>query len=112
MSVFTFLVIVGVFIASVSQLLLKQSAIIKRESYIREYLNSNVIIAYFLFALSVGLNIIAMKQGVQLKEIPVLETLGYIFVFSLSYFFLKERLNLREIIAASFIIVGIIVFYL
>lgn len=112
MNVFTFLVVFGVFIASVSQLLLKQSAIIKRSTFIKEYLNFKVILAYFLFALSVVLNIVAMKQGVQLKEIPILETLGYFFVFSLSYFFLKERLSRRELIATTFIIVGIIVFYL
>ena len=112
MSVFVIVVIFGVFIASVSQLLLKQSATTKQDSFIKEYLNVKVIVAYSLFALSVLLNIFAMKYGVKLKEIPILETLGYLFVFGLSFFFLKERLNKQELVATGFILIGVIVFYL
>lgn len=112
MSVFIVFVIFGVLIASVSQLLLKQSAKIKRDSFIKDYFNVKVIAAYTLLVISVVLNIIAMKYGVQLKEIPILETLGYIFVFILSYLFLKERLNRKELIATFFILIGVIIFYL
>ncbi|MEI6752086.1 MAG: hypothetical protein WCK78_02865 [Paludibacter sp.] len=112
MNIFILVVIIGVFMASVSQLLLKQSALLKQKSIIKEYLNVKVILAYSLFGLSVILNIIAMKYGVKLKEIPILETLGYLFVFGLSFFLLKERLNKQELIATVFILIGVIVFYL
>ena len=112
MSIFILVVVFGVFISSVSQLLLKKSAVKEQKTLISEYLNAKVIIAYMLFALSVVLNILAMKCGVQLKEIPILESLGYLFVFALSYIYLHERLNRIEIIAFSFITIGIVIFYL
>jgi uncharacterized membrane protein len=53
-----------------------------------------------------------MKMGVQLKEMPIIESLGYLFVLVFSYVFLNEKLSTKEIVAAIFIISGIFVFYL
>lgn len=53
-----------------------------------------------------------MSRGVQLKEMAILESLGYIFVPLLSWLVLKETISKRTILAIAIIILGIIVFYL
>ena len=52
-----------------------------------------------------------MSYGLNLKELPVLEASSYLFVPLLSFFFLKEKLELREIGAMFLIVLGILVFY-
>ena len=49
---------------------------------------------------------------VQLKELAVLESTGYIFVPLLSWLVLKEEITKRTVLAILLIISGIIVFYL
>ena len=105
-------VVFGILACSFSQLLLKTSANKLHRGIIREFLNPLVIIAYGVFLGSILINIWAMSQGVQLKEMAILESLGYIFVPLLSYFFLKEQIAKRTAIAIIFIITGIIIFYL
>lgn len=109
---FYILVIVGVFISSCSQLLLKKSACKKHASKVSEILNKQVIIAYSIFFISVIINVIALDHGVNVKDLPILEALGYIFVPVLSLFFLKERIRIKNVISIFLIIIGIIVFYI
>ncbi len=75
-------------------------------------LNVQVVFAYSIFLISVVINVIALANGVRVKDLPVLETLGYIFVPILSLFFLKERLTLKRLVALVIILLGIIIFYL
>lgn len=53
-----------------------------------------------------------MSKGVNLKDMPILESLGYIFVPMLSFFVLKEKITKRTIVSVSLILLGVIVFYL
>ena len=53
-----------------------------------------------------------MKKGVQLKDLPVLEALGYVFVPLLSSFILEERIEYSTIWSVFLIVTGIVVFYL
>ena len=103
-------VIFGIFACSCSQLFLKQSADAEHKSFLTSMLNWRVALAYMIFFTSLCVNIWAMKNGLGLKALPVLESLGYIFVPLLSFAFLKERINRRLIIAMCLIVIGIVVF--
>ena len=106
------LVVVGVFASACSQLLLKKSANIKRDNFIASIINWRVLLAYTIFFGSLFVNITAMGKGVNLKDLPILESLGYVFVPLLSFVFLKETISRRSIISIVLIIVGVCLFYL
>lgn len=74
-------------------------------------LNWRVILAYAIFFGSLLLNITAMSKGVNLKDMPVLESLGYVFVPILSWVFIKEKIDKRMLVSMCLIIIGIIIFY-
>ena len=75
-------------------------------------LNKNVIISYSIMLATMFVNIYAMSCGVGLKELPILEALGYIFVPLLSIIFLKEKIGTKELIAMMMIVIGIIILYI
>lgn len=101
--------LVSVFISSVSQILLKKAANRKYDSPLREYLNPLVIGAYAMFFGSVILTMLALKF-VPLSMSPILESTGYIFVSVLGYFFLRERFSRKKLIGIALILVGIAIF--
>ena len=106
------IVLIGIFSCSFSQLLLKKSAGKKHRSGIFEMLNPLVLFSYTIFFVVLVVNIWALSRGLQLKELALLESLGYIFVPLLSWLVLKEQITKRTILAILMIISGIIVFYL
>lgn len=53
-----------------------------------------------------------MSKGVKLKDMPILESLGYAFVPLLSYMVLKEKITKRTMVSIVLILIGIYVFYL
>lgn len=110
--IFYILVAIGVFLSSCSQILLKKSAQREHTSMIAEMMNKQVIFAYSIFLVSVIVNVIALGHEVNVKDLPILESLGYIFVPVLSLIFLKEQISGRDIAALSMIVAGIIIFYL
>ena len=101
--------LLSVFIASVSQILLKKSANKNHTNEWREYLNKYVITAYFIFFISTILTIIAYK-GVELKYGQIIESVGYIFVLIMSKMFLDEKITKNKLLGIFLIIVGIFVF--
>ena len=105
-------VILGILSCSLSQLLLKKSAKVSHSSKVYEVLNPMVIIAYAVFFCSLLVNIWAMSKGLQLKEMAMLESLGYVFVPLLSFLILKEKISRRTICATLMVVLGIFVFYL
>ena len=99
------LLLVSVFISSVSQILLKKAAD-------RTYENHPLVIfSYGMFFCSVILTMLALKK-VPLSMQPILESTGYIFVAVMGYIFLKETLSRRKMAGIALILVGIIVFSL
>lgn len=110
--VFYVLVAIGVFFSSCSQILLKRSALVEHTSKASEILNKQVITAYGVFLISVIFNVIALRYGVKVKDLPILESLGYVFVPILSLVFLKEEITRKNAWAILMIICGIVVFYL
>lgn len=105
-------VLLGILSCSLSQLLLKKSAKTVHSSKVCEVLNPMVIIAYAVFFCSLLVNIWAMSKGLLLKEMAMLESLGYVFVPLLSFLILKEKISRRTICATLMVILGIFVFYL
>lgn len=101
--------ILSVCISSTSQILLKKSAGIERKNKIEEYLNKYVILGYGLLFLSTLLTMFAYKN-INLSLGVVIESIGYIIVAVLSYFFLKEKFTKNKIIGIILIIIGVIVF--
>ena len=101
----------GVFVSSIAQILLKNSAKIERESFIKEYLNRLVVIGYLMLFASMCIGIIAYRV-VPLKYGAIIESLGYLFVMLLSAGFLKEKITRRKLIGNVIIILGIVIFSL
>lgn len=101
--------LVSVFISSVSQILLKKAANKTYKNHMREYVNPLVVTAYAMFFCTVFLTMIALRK-VPLSMSPILESTGYIFVSVLGYIFLKERFGKKKIIGLGLILVGIVVF--
>lgn len=106
------IVVLGIFACACSQLLLKKSADKEHRGLIREMLTWRVLVAYAIFFGSLLINITAMSKGVNLKELPILESLGYIFVPVLSCLVLKEKLTRPVIVSMCLIIAGVVIFYL
>ena len=108
---YVILLVSSVFIATCSQILLKKSAEIEYASRIKEYLNWRVIVGYGMLLASTILTIFAFK-GLDYKNGPIIESLGYIFILFLGRFFLKEKITKKKVIGNMLILLGIVVFYL
>ena len=105
------LLFASVTVASFSQILLKKSAQKEHGSFLKEYLNVHVIVGYFLMVVSTLLTIFAFT-GMDYKNGPIIESVGYILVMLLSWWLLKEKLTLRKVLGNCLILVGILIFYL
>lgn len=105
------IVLLGVVIAGFSQILLKKGAMRPHISFIRDYLNAPVIIGYILMTSSVICSMIALR-GISYMSVPVLESVGFILVPILSYFFFGERFTRNKVMGIAFIMAGIAVYYL
>ena len=111
MNKYIMLLLLSVVIASSSQILLKKSAMKKYKSIIFEYLNPLVIIGYGMMVVSTITTILAYR-GIEYKNGPVIESLGYLLVMVLSYFFFKEKITKKKLFGNMIILLGIFVFYL
>ena len=111
-TIYYLLVVAGIFASACSQVLLKKSATEEHGSLVASILNKRVIMAYAIFGMSILINITAMSKGVNLKDLPILESLGYVFVPLISYFFLREVITTRTIVSILLILLGIYIFYL
>ncbi len=101
----------SVVVASVSQVLLKKSALKEYDNVIKEYLNPYVIGGYGLLFGSMLLTVYAYS-GMDYKNGPVIESLGNVFVLVLGYFVFRERISFRKILGIACIMAGIVIFNL
>ena len=101
----------AVVLSSFSQMLLKKAAQIKYENVIKEYLNPWVISGYFLLAASTICVIFAFK-GVDFKNGPVIESLGFPMVMILGRIFFGEKLTRNKIIGMALIMAGVLIYYI
>lgn len=97
------------FIAAVSQMLLKKSAMEQHKSIIFEYLNWKVIFAYAMFFGAVFIDMYALRF-VSIAFVPVVETSSYIFILIFSRLLFKEKISLRQYLGVAVIICGILIF--
>lgn len=105
------LLVLSVIVSSFSQILLKKSAQKKYNSIWQEYLNPYVISGYGMMVISTILVIMAYK-GIEYKNGPVVEALGYILILVLSYLFFKEPITKKKVVGNILVLLGIAVFYL
>lgn len=103
------IMLVGVFISSVAQVLLKKAAQKKYDSVLQEYLNLPVITAYAIFFAATFLSIYAYKV-VPLSMGPIIEATGYIYVTIFGVTIFNEKINKQKIFALALIIGGIAVY--
>lgn len=105
------LFLASVVVASFSQILLKKSALKTYSSVIREYLNPYVIIGYGMMVVSTLLTVLAY-QGLDYKNGPIIDSVGFFLVMILSRMFFGEKITKKKILGNILIFVGIFVFYL
>jgi multidrug transporter EmrE-like cation transporter len=105
------MLLIGTFISSFSQVMLKKSADKNYDSALKEYLNPLVIGAYTIFVISTFLSILAYK-GIPLSMGPILEATGYFYVTFFGVKIFHEKMNSKKIAALGLIIVGIIAYSL
>ena len=103
--------VVGVFVSSVSQVILKKASAKTYDNPIREYLNFPVIAAYTIFFAATLLSIYAFK-GISLSMGAVLDATGYLFVTLFGVTIFNEKINGKKALALLLIIGGICVYSL
>lgn len=109
--IYSLVMIISVFISSVSQIMLKLSTKKKYGSRLQEYLNPLVVLAYILF---LGCTFSAMYafKVVSLSLGVILEASGYIFVALLSRIFLHEKFGKQKLLGLTVILIGILIYAL
>lgn len=106
---YSFFMLLGVFISSLAQVLLKKEAQKEHESVLKEYLNAPVILAYLIFFGATFLSIYAYRV-VPLSMGAILEATGYIYVTIFGVVFFKEKIGSLKIFALVLIISGIVIY--
>jgi small multidrug resistance pump len=96
-------------LSAFSQILLKKSSGIERDSKMKEYFNPYVIGGYGITFTCMVLMVIAYK-GLPFKYGAILESLVYLYVMILSRIFFKEELTAKHIIGNLIIVCGVAVF--
>ena len=99
------------FFSAMSQILLKKSANKEHKSWIYEYLNWRVILAYFIFFSVLLVNTYAYTQ-VDMKYGAVIDAFTYVFVMILSWLILREKFTKWKLIGNLIIVVGVIIYTL
>lgn len=105
------ILLLGVFVGSVSQVMLKKAASKNYATPLQEYLNPLVICSYAIFVGTTILSVIAYK-GIPLSMGPVLEATSYIYVTFFGVTIFKEKMNKKKLVTLALIIVGILVYSL
>ena len=109
MNVYVLIAISGVVIAGFSQILLKKGAMREHVSFLDDYLNLPVISGYTLMFAAVLVGMLSYR-GVQYMTVQIIESLGYILVPVLSYFFFGEKFTKNKVIGIAIILIGIAVY--
>ena len=101
----------AVALSAASQMLLKRAAKTAYSSPIREYINDWVVGGYGLLVLSM-LSVVFACRGLEMKNVPVIEALGFPLVMLLGRIFYGEKLTKNKLIGMGLIMLGVAVFYL
>ncbi len=99
----------NVFLASVSQVILKKEANKQHKDKLSEILNLGVFIGYGLFFSITVINVLLYRY-VEFNLILVIESFSYVSVLVLSYFAFKEKMTKRQLIGVFVILSGILLY--
>lgn len=102
--------LLSVAVAAFSQILLKKSAQKTYPNVIREYVNAYVITGYAMMVASTLLTV-AAYTGMDYKNGPVVEALGFPLILILSRMIFGEKLTKKKLLGNGLILIGILVFY-
>ena len=105
------ILLLGVFISAISQVILKKSANRQHGSFLKEYLNPPVVIAYIMFVGTTLLSVLAYRV-IPLSMGPILEATSYIYVTVFGVLIFHEHLNKKKVLALILIIAGIAIYAL
>ncbi len=105
------IMLLGILIATFSQLILKKGAVRNYSSIVWEYINIYTFIGYGMMFISTFCSLIAHKV-VPVSYAPVWNSCSFILVTIVSRIFLKEIPTKKKLIGLAIMIVGIIVFSL
>ncbi|HPF30458.1 MAG TPA: multidrug ABC transporter [Lachnospiraceae bacterium] len=111
MNTYYLILILSVILASSSQILLKMAAKKKYPNHLQEYLNPLVITGYGLTFVSMFLTILSYR-GLAYKNVPIMESIGFIIVMILGRIIFKEKLSIWKISGTCIILAGICIYYL
>ena len=109
MNISYLLAFLSVLVASVSQILLTQSAQTEHKNVFLKFLNWRVILGYVLLLGTTVINVFAYR-GVELKVTPMIESTGIIWVTILAACFLGEKPSRKALLSIVVTVAGIIVF--
>ena len=101
----------SVFLAAVSQVLLKKAALRPHRSVIAEYTDWRVLLGYVLFFGCTLLTMLAYR-GIPLNLGPVLEATSYLYVTVFGVTIFHEKLNRKKILALTLIVCGVLLYSL
>lgn len=104
------LLVLSVVVASLSQILLKKSALRTYTSVLREYMNFYVIVGYGMMVVSTLLTV-GGYAGLEYKNGAVIEALGFVLVMFLSRIVFGEPITKKKLFGNLLILAGILVFY-
>ena len=107
MNISYLLAFLSVLVASVSQILLKQSAQTEHKNVFLKFLNWRVILGYVLLLGTTVINVFAYR-GVELKVTPMIESTGIIWVTILAACFLGEKPSRKALLSIVVTVAGII----
>lgn len=99
----------SVFIAALSQTLLKWESGREHKSFWREYLNVGVVGGYALLMASMLLTMFAYRK-LPLSMTPAFESFSYLFVSFFGVTVFHERVTKKKLLALGLIVAGILVF--
>ena len=111
MILYAFIYALGVFFASISQVMLKIEASKQHDSLLKEYLNPLVIFAYVIFFATTLMTILAYTV-IPVALGSVLEATSYLYITAFGAIIFKERVTPKKLIAIGLIVGGIIIFAL
>ena len=106
---YSLVLLCGVFLSSVSQVMLKKASLKEYDSPVKAYLNPLVILAYIIFGVTTLLSVFAYR-GIPLSLGPVLESTGYIFVTFWGIRLFGETLTKNRQLGICLILLGIILY--
>lgn len=101
--------LLGVFLSSCSQVLLKKAALQNYKTPLQEYLNWRLLLGYSIFVLCTLMTLIAYR-GIPMSFGPILETTSYIYITIFSVTIFQEKTNKKQILALVIILAGIVLY--